>query len=105
MKDILCWREKVALIYTRLSRWIRLSLMKTRVSFDVMVKTRGSRWTVSDTGVVYNAGLPSATGQLNLSSRFAPRISTVEKAYKRPGVFSTFTHLTDSSSSKLTFEF
>ena len=51
-----------------------------------LLQTQRSRWTILDADVVGNTGFLSATHQLDLSSRYAPRISAIGRFIKDPGL-------------------
>jgi len=77
-----------------------LLCLDTKVTFEAfergchLLETWRSRQIILDMDVIWNEGLLCATRQLNLISRFEPRISTVWRLLKRPGSFNSLFTLT-----------
>ena len=94
---LICWRHDLE---TWGSRWmflnmsLALSLFEARLSWNAgvtleasglelhLLQMQRSCWRILDANVIENAGLLRVMYQLDLSSRYAPRISAVRRSIK-----------------------
>ena len=98
---LICWRrdlETLGSSWMFLNMSLALSLFEVRLSWNAgvtleasgrelhLLQMQRSCWSILDANVVGNAGLLSVMHQVDLSSRYAPRISAVGRSIKDPGL-------------------